>query len=519
MNNPLVIVLLRLLAAAFSGLLVYASYEPHGWFVAGIAGMAVLFLAYAPRSFYSQSKVAGAKKKLVFSNGDLTGGGGFLIGLVHGLSLYLLLLPWIGEFVGAMPYVALSIVLALFSGGFGVFATLCLRKPRGILWYAFIYVAVEYLRSNYPFGGFAWVRLAWGQINGPLAQLASYGGPALVTFTTVIVSLSLVCLAVRRSKSAIAVLLVVGVAAGSAWLTNGQEEDTGRVRVAAIQGNVPRMGLDFNAQRRAVLANHVRETQKLGSDNNADIIIWPENSSDVNPFTDVEAADLIDEALRTTQRPILVGTITREEDGPKNTMVVMDPDSGAGDKHNKKFLQPFGEYMPWRDFFRMITPMVDMAGNFTPGTGTGVVRMNAESLGRAVALGVVTCYEVAFDAAGRDAVLNGAEILTTPTNNATFGFTDMTYQQLAMSRMRALELDRAVVVAATSGVSALVQPDGEVTAKTQIFEPATLQDSMPLRDSITVAARYGLYVELALVIIGAFIALWLVVTRKRDAKI
>lgn len=518
MKSPLIIMLLRLLAAAFSGLLVYASYEPLGWFISGIAGMAILFLAYAPRSFFSSMRDRPVKKKLIFTNGDLTGGGGFIVGLVHGLSLYLLLLPWIGEFVGAMPYVALSVVLALFSGAFGIIAVLCLRRRYGIVWYAFIYVAVEYLRSNYPFGGFAWVRLAWGQINGPLAQLASIGGPALVTFATVVASLALVSLGVYRAKSAIIVLSALALMCGATWLSNGKADDIGNVNVAAIQGNVPRMGLDFNAQRRAVLTNHVRETQKLGPDKDTDVIIWPENSSDVNPFTDVEAADLINQALQTTQRPILVGTITREEDGPKNTMVVMDPTTGAGDRHNKKFLQPFGEYMPWRDFFRMITPMVDMAGNFTPGFGTGVVRMNAESLGRAVALGVVTCYEVAFDAAGRDAVLNGAEILTTPTNNATFGFTDMTYQQLAMSRMRALELDRAVVVVATSGVSAMVQPNGEVTSETKIFEPATLKASMPLRDTVTVSARYGLYVELGLAIIGALIALWLVVTRRRDLR-
>lgn len=510
--------LLRLVVAAFSGLLVYASYEPLGWFVAGIAGMALLFLAYAPRSFFTRAAQRTDSNRPEMSNGDPSAGGGFLIGLVHGLSLYLLLLPWIGEFVGAMPYIALSVVLALFSGVFGIFAVLCLRRRNGIIWYAFIYVAIEYVRSNYPFGGFAWVRLAWGQINGPLAQLASVGGPALVTFATVLVALSLVSMAIHRSKAALAVFLVVTIASGGAWITNGKAPNTGQINIAAIQGNVPRMGLDFNAQRRAVLTNHVRETERLGADSGADIIIWPENSSDVNPFTDAEAAMLINDALKVTDTPILVGTITREEDGPKNTMVVMDPVNGVGEKHNKKFLQPFGEYMPWRDFFRMITQMVDMAGNFTPGHGTGVVHMNAKSLGRAVALGVATCYEVAFDAAGRDAVLNGAEILSTPTNNATFGFTDMTYQQLAMSRFRALELDRAVAVVATSGVSAMVQPNGSVTSETAIFESATLQSEMPLRDTVTIAARYGLFVELALAIIGAFIALWLIGTRKRITR-
>lgn len=510
MKSPFLVLLLRCVAAAFSGLLIYASFEPLGWFISGILGVSLLLCAFAPRRLFRGDSTPPTKRRIIMSNGDLTGGGGFIVGLVHGLSQYLLLLPWIGEFVGAMPYVALAFACALYTGLFGILATLALRTRIGILAFPFLYVAVEFARSSFPFGGFAWVRLAWGQINGPLAQLASWGGPALVTFATVAVATALFSIVVHRSKAAIAVLLVVVLSGVGAWATNGKADNIGEVSVAAVQGNVPRMGLDFNAQRRAVLTNHVRETEKLGADSGVDLVIWPENSSDVNPFTDAQAGALVNEAVQSVNAPILVGTITRDQSGPKNTMVVMDPDTGVGEQHDKKYLQPFGEYMPMRDFFRMITPMVDMAGNFTPGDGDGVVHMNARSLGRSVAVGIATCYEVAFDAAGRDAVNNGAEFLTTPTNNATFGFTDMTYQQLAMSRLRAIELDRAVVVAATSGVSAIVNPDGTVEAETQIFEAATLKNSVPLRNTTTFAVQHGLTVELALVIIGWFIALCLI---------
>ena len=101
----------------------------------------------------------------------------------------------------------------------------------------------------------------------------------------------------------------------------------------------------------------------------------------------------------------------------------------------------------------------------------------------------------------------GAQILTTPTNNATFGFTDMTYQQLAMSRLRAIETDRAVVVAATSGVSAIVHPDGSVSQHTEIFEPAHLIEKLPLRDSVTFAVRYGELIQWLLVGFGLVIML------------
>ena len=151
-----------------------------------------------------------------------------------------------------------------------------------------------------------------------------------------------------------------------------------------------------------------------------------------------------------------------------------------------------------------------------PGDGNGVVHINHN--GHQLGVGVSTCYEVAFDAAGRDAVKAGAEILTTPTNNATFGFTDMTYQQLAMSRLRARELDRSVIVAATSGSSAIILPNGQVTQQSGIFEAATLIDSVPLRTTVTFAARYGNVVEYLTMVFGWLSAIAaLLAARRADA--
>ncbi|WP_080794956.1 apolipoprotein N-acyltransferase [Corynebacterium pacaense] len=491
--------LLRLLIAAGGGLFVYASYEPVGWFWAGIVGIALFYICLCP---WSWRPVAGSP----------TIAQGMLLGFTHGLVQYLLMLPWIGEFVGNLPYLALSVVLALYALATGAGGTAIARwRTWGPYLFPPFYLSVEYLRSHWPFGGFAWVRLAWGQIDGPLANLAAIGGPALVTLATVFAGVGLAMVLVSRRRVAGALttgaVLLSGLVASLYVDRPGTSSES--VEVAAIQGNVPRMGLDFNAQRRAVLANHVRETATL--DHPVDLVIWPENSSDVNPFTDVEASVLINQALESAQAPILVGTITQDEIGPRNTMVVFDPESGAGDFHNKKFLQPFGEYMPFREFFRIFSSYVDQAGNFQPGDGTGVVGMNVARLGREVSVGIQTCYEVAFDAAGRSAIANGAEFLATPSNNATFGFTDMTHQQVAMSRMRAIEFDRAVVVAATSGVSAIIAPDGTVDQSTSIFEAATLTQEIPLKQTVTLAARSGFYVELLPVIIGAvsgIIALW-----------
>ena len=210
--------------------------------------------------------------------------------------------------------------------------------------------------------------------------------------------------------------------------------------------------------------------------------------------------------------PLLVGTLTRDDVGARNTMVVFDPKTGPGERHDKRFLQPFGEYMPMRDFFRNFSDLVDLAGDFKPGDDNGVVHMGG------IPVGVATCYEVAEDKAYRMAVRGGAQILSTPTNNATFGFTDMTYQQLAMSRMRAIETDRAVVVVATSGVSAIVHPDGQVSQQTEIFKPAHLMETLPLRTGTTPAVRFGQVLEWLMVAAGVALMLAAAVSARRRGR-
>ena len=481
--------LIHLALAAVSGWLAYTSYAPIGWWPAGIVAITLLYLALS----YKRPTLAR----------------GALIGFVHGLVMYLFALPWIGELVGAMPYVALAIACAIYAIITGLGGVAIARWRWGFLAFPFLYVAVEHLRSSFPFGGFAWVRLAWGQVDGPLAELAPWGGPVLISFATALVGTGIAALLLKpRIAGAVAVVVPLALGVFSAQLST---PSVGQVEVAAIQGNVPRLGLDFNAQQRAVLNNHVRVTEELAeSGAEPDLVFWPENSSDVNPFTDPAAAEAITGAVDAIDAPVMVGTITEDDEGYYNTMQVFDPEEGATDYHRKVYLQPFGEYMPFRDFFRMFTEYVDLANNFSPGDGNFTVNMAD------IAVGVATCFEVIVDNAYRTAVDNGAQILATPTNNATFGYSDMTYQQLAMSRLRAIELDRAVVVSATSGVSAIVHPNGEVSQHSGIFEPATLVESLPLKDTITPAVRFGAILEWVLTIMGIVLTVAaLVVNRAR----
>jgi apolipoprotein N-acyltransferase len=268
------------------------------------------------------------------------------------------------------------------------------------------------------------------------------------------------------------------------------------VTVAVVQGNVPRLGLDFNAQRRAVLDNHVRETMRLAEDVHAgsapqpQFVIWPEDSSDIDPLVNADAGQAIQEAAQSIGAPILVGTVLDVPGGVQetpeytNTVIVWNPVTGPADRHDKEIVQPFGEYLPMPWLFRHLSGYADRAGHFVPRNGSDVVHIAG------VPVGVATCWEVIFDRGPRKAVLNGAQLLAVPSNNATFNKT-MSEQQLAFAKVRAVEHDRYVVVAGTTGISAVIAPDGGELARTDFFEPAYLDTQVRLKTRLTPATRWG----------------------------
>jgi apolipoprotein N-acyltransferase len=280
--------------------------------------------------------------------------------------------------------------------------------------------------------------------------------------------------------------------------------------VAVVQGNVPRAGLDFNAQRRAVLDNHVRETLQLagdvrnGADAKPDLVIWPENSSDIDPYLNPDAAGQISLAAEAIHAPILVGAIV---EGPgdhiRNTAIVWDPVTGPGQTYVKRHPVPLAEYVPARSFFRFFSDKVDLVSHDQiAGRKAGVLSMAGAKVGD------VICFEVVYDNLVGDVVQDGAGMIVVQTNNATFGFTDESEQQLAMSRVRAVEFGRTVVVAATSGISAVVAPDGSVVRSTTLFTPDSFVEPIAQRTSMTIAARVGAAPEWALSGLGVAALLW-----------
>ncbi|NED72775.1 apolipoprotein N-acyltransferase, partial [Streptomyces sp. SID9944] len=296
---------------------------------------------------------------------------------------------------------------------------------------------------------------------------------------------------------------VVGAVAARSLVSDKAENGT--ATVALVQGNVPRAGLEFNAQRRAVLDYHARETARLAADVRAgktarpDFVLWPENSSDIDPLEYPDARLVVDQAAKAIGAPISIGSVVERDGRLFNEQILWDPDKGPLQTYDKRQIQPFGEYLPLRWLIGAInedwTAMVRQ--DFSRGREPGVFTVGGAKVGLA------TCYEAAFDWAVRDTVTHGAQMISVPSNNATFDRSEMTYQQLAMSRIRAVEHSRAVTVPVTSGISAVIMPDGRVTQKTGMFVPAYLVQKVPLRSSETPATELGVLPEAVVVLLAA----------------
>ncbi|WP_299539357.1 apolipoprotein N-acyltransferase [uncultured Streptomyces sp.] len=502
-------------------------------FLAVLSG-ALLYLSFPPRPLWWLVLPGFALLGWVLHGRRLRAG--FGLGLLAGLGFMLPLLHWTGEDVGPVPWLALAVAEALFVAVGCVGIAAVSRLPAWPLWAAAVWTLDEAVRARFPFGGFPWGKIAFGQADSPFLPIVALGGTPLLGFAVVLCGFGLyegvrraaayrATREVPRAATAVAlatVLVPVAAALGSLPLVSDEAED-GTATVAAIQGNVPRLGLDFNSQRRAVLDNHAARTEQLAADVKAgkepqpDFVLWPENSSDLDPYLNPDARAVIDEAVRAIGAPTVVGAVVEPESETgklRNTLIEWDPEKGPLDTYDKRHIQPFGEYMPMRSVARIFSKDVDrVQRDFGGGTKVGVFDLAGTRVG------LVTCYEAAFDDAVRDTVTHGGRMIAVPSNNATFGRSEMTYQQLAMSQVRAVEHGRAVVVPVTSGVSAVIRPDGSIVERTGMFEPGALVDEVPLRSSLTPATRMGTLPEGVVALVAVVGLGWITVRAVRSRKV
>lgn len=485
----------RLLLALASGLLGTLAFPPFGIWPLAMVSVAGLSVAIHDRRCRD----------------------GALLGLVFGAGLFGPMLHWSATYVGSLPWLVLVFSQTWYLAALGAALPLVQRLRFPAVFTAALWVCEEALRDRLPFGGFPWGRWAFSQAESPLKWFAALGGAPLVTFAVALSGAWLAQLALgrnirRRAIGLVAAGLVVGLGAGLAWPLQPHTSKDRTATIAAIQGDVPDRGLEFNARRRQVLDNHVAQTLALAADIKAgkvakpDLVLWPENASDIDPTTNPDAAQVIQQATDAVGVPILVGALL---DGPgpthvTNAGIVWMPsnsaDPGPGQRYVKRHPVPFGEYIPLRSLAKLVSSKVNLVErDMVAGTGNGLITQTPFPIGD------VICFEVAYDSLVNSSVRAGAQLLVVQTNNATFGHSSETYQQLAMTRLRAVEHARTIVQVATSGKSAIIDPAGRTVAESgALFTADRLVRTVPLSTSTTLATRTGSGAEWLLVAVGVF---------------
>jgi len=474
----------RLLLALVAGLVQFLSFPPVGWWWTAPLGVGLFVVVVR----------------------DQRPGRAAWLGLLCGWGFFLPLLHWLSV-LGWDAWLALALVIAGWFAAMGWAIRIVLHLAWWPLAVPAVWVLQEWLRSRFPWGGLGWGRLAFGQPDSPVAGWVTLGGAPLLSYVVALMGCLLAWAVTSRSAAvttvgAMVALTAVGVMVSPAPSTSIAPASS---QLAVIQGNVPRPGIDFLGRPLAVLGNHQRTTVELaaavqlGAEPQPDAVIWPENSADIDPVGRSDARALVESSADSIGAPILIGTVQDvpgQPDRAANVGLVWDPELGPTDAYIKQHPVPFGEFLPMRGILsRFITRFDRVPRDFIAGQRSGVLELGPARIAD------VICFEVSSDEIVRAGVRDGGRALVVQTNNATYATTAQPEQQFDISRLRARETGRAVLVAATTGVTAVITPDGRWEALPQL-RSGWINRRVTLYDSWTPAMHFGGLVDAALCIIG-----------------
>jgi apolipoprotein N-acyltransferase len=478
---------------------------------ATLAGSGVLALAFPDRAWWWCAPI-GIALHLIALRGQRLGRAAGL-GFAGGLVFYLLHVQWTSLFLGPVPWVALSALMGLWWLVGGMLIAAAYRRlgrlPGRLGRYGMLPLAIaglwtlrETLSSALPYGGFAWGRIAQSQSNSPLIELVSLVGFSGLTFAIVLwVALAIEVVARRRrwgenSDGWRIGARITGLAAAAGLLAVVPQWPTAHgepVRILAVQGDTPGASYFIPAERGEILLAHAQTTlDALEDAGDLDLVLWPEGSVDVSPLDNYAAEELLNLIEEQAGAPILMNTVTRtgDYDDPAteffNSQLLWDA-GGVTEQYDKAHPIPFGEYVPDRDFFMALAP--DLIGliqrGYSPGTLPNVLEVNGTGYG------VFICYDIVDDSLARDAARGDAGVLLAPTNNADFGRSDESAQQLATARLRAVEAGKPLVQASTVGWSAAYAADGTELAALDWYEPGAFVVEVQPASGLTPATAFG----------------------------
>jgi apolipoprotein N-acyltransferase len=515
---------IRFLVVAAAGLAVGLSWQPFGLWPLLLFGLPAFTLAVSGRLLGGRAvntSKGGVPAALSMSKGAgyVTPRLSFALGYIFGSIMLAVTISWV-HVLGIWIVLVLIAFESIFFGLLGVAVHLTSSLRAWPLAVACCWVMIEFAYSRIPFGGFGWTRLAYAAVDTPLAGFLPVIGVAGVSFLVALIgqvpawivvgSRSKRSSAARRTLAAIvasAVLIVGGM--GLTLIRSEPATAAGSVNVGIVQGNVPGRGIEALGRMRSVTNNHLSETVnltvrvKLGQEATPDFILWPENSTDIDPTKDAITLRTVQAAAEIAGRPILVGAVMAGpgEEERQTSALWWDPQRGITARYDKRNLVPFGEWIPFRDQLLPLLPILKQVGaQSVAGTEPGVLRVAVGD--RTIMIGDVICFELAYDKTIYSALTGGAQLLLVQSNNATYGGTGQIEQQFAITRARAMEARREIAVATTNSVSGLIDAQGRVVIRTNEFTAASTVVAMPLRSQITPAVRLAPWIDRLLAAAG-----------------
>ena len=432
----------------FSALVVSAAFEPIGIWYLALVGYALFFRGLSK----SRRPV--------------------LASFIFGAILNGIVLHWSSKYVGALPWLLLTSLQAAFYLPVGW----VYRRTSSLRWVLLTFLICEELRARFPFGGFAWTRIAFSQVESPLLPLASIGGVLLLSFATLLSALALNRLKVRALVLVAVSFLIVS------FLPNNPTSSE-KISLIAIQGNTPSVGLDFNSRAKAVFYLHRDTTRELVKQK-YDAVVWPENAIDIDPRNYPEVLADIKTVVKEIDTPLIAGVVLTEQGSPANASVMYDKSGAVQSTYIKRYLTPFGEYMPLRRIAEIVSPYAKSVNDFKPGQGF----VSHEIGGYQVA--PIICYEIINDGLVRESANQSGAIIV-QTNSATFANTAESAQQLAITRIRAVEHSREILSVSTVGISAFINANGAVTSQTAENISTSISGDLKISNYQTLSDRLG----------------------------
>lgn len=486
----------------------------------------LVFLALVP--LFSVVVQSAGKQKLVYA-------------LIAGLCHYCSQIYWISGVLatfGGLPivvgYIAvlglalyMSVYLLIFAK---TFTPIAKRPGVGIWLIPALWVGLDWLRAQL-LTGFPWMDLGYALAFTPkLIQFADLFGHYGLTFIIVQTNVVLFLVAqkigsAKKSDESITLpnlslglygLLLISICVYNVQARAKVEnslEHAHREEIALIQGNVDQSHKWSPEYRDGTLRKYLKLTEQVAQERQLALVVWPETAL---PFYPEQSSltRVLEKAVEAGEFALLTGAPWYERGLNKeiayyNSAQLLASDRGFVSSYYKSHLVPFGEYVPLREFLPFLNPLVESVGDFRAGTIE-----NPLEWGR-MSVGVLICFESVFPDIARKWSENGVNLLVNLTNDAWYGRSSAPYHSLAMTILRAVETRRSVVRAANTGVSAIIEPSGEIVVESALFEDWAEGAQVPLLLGKTVYVAGGyLFAPFCLFVVTLWLGLQWVGRRK-----